>query len=105
MVVRRTQVLTVRLTPGEVQLLTALRFSFHGSQAEVVGWAMEALCARIAVGESVQGVNEPAAAAVCSLALEDYRSEQNMPWRGRVAGTTLRETSSLSQGSARTGRA
>ena len=86
MAVRRDQVLTLRLTPGEIHLLAALRFSFcAASQADVVSFAMEDLCARIATGEPMKGVHEPAAPQSCADALQAYHAEERLSWRGRPA--------------------
>lgn len=96
---RRDQVLTLRLTPGEIQLLAALRFSFcAASQADVVSFALEDLCARIATGEPMKGVHEPAAPQLCADALQAYCAEERLSWRGRPATyATPRERAAFDQ--------
>jgi hypothetical protein len=92
---RRDQVLTIRLCNTELALIAAIRQGCPvlPSQADVVTWAMEDLCARIAAGEDCNIVLKDGARERCAQVLDQFRADRHCTFQGRPPRTTGRDRS------------
>jgi hypothetical protein len=87
---RRDQTLSIRLCMTELELLAAIRQSCAElpSQADVVAWALEDFCARIAAGEDCNLAVRDGARERCAQAVEQLRFDRYVQTRGRPPRTT-----------------
>jgi hypothetical protein len=90
---KRDQVLTVRLSRAELQLLAVVRLCCPvvPSQADVISWALEDLCNRIANGDNANIDLLPDAQARCAQAVEQLRAHRHGTFRGRPPRETERD--------------
>lgn len=90
---RRDQVLTVRLSGAELGLLAAIRQGCPvlPSQADVLSWALEDMCARIAAGEDCNIGLVEGARQRCAQVLARFRDNRRDTSRGRPPRPTERD--------------
>jgi hypothetical protein len=94
---RRDQVLTIRLAPEEMALLSALRHAIYedASQADVLVWALEELDHRVVAGDDIGTVIREDGPALCAVAQRQLeRARGKTHWSEGHRGRPPRLTAS-----------
>ena len=100
---RRDQVLTIRLSPEEMALLSALRHAIYedASQADVLVWALEELGHRVVARDDIGTVIREDGPALCAAAQRQLeqargRAHWSAAHRGRPPRLTAADQRLLS---------